>query len=560
MDSKLIRDDDLPLQRLYRWERTRPDRVYLTQPTGGGQTRDFTWRETLRQSRCVAAWLQSLALPAGSRVGILSKNCAHWLMMDFAIWMAGYVSVPLYPTLTVESVRQIIDDAGMAALFIGKLDGWPDMQAGVPRDLPTLACELSPPTDAQRWEEVVAKTPPLAGSPLRPAEDLATIIYTSGTTGAPNGVMHSFGTFALVAKTMQQTYQFHADERLLSYLPLSHVAERASIEAGSIYLGCHVFFAESLDTFQHDLQRARPTLFLSVPRLWVKFQQAVFAKLPARRLDHLLGVPFVAHVIKRKILRRLGLDATRVAATGAAPLPEGVTLWYRRLGLELLEAYGMTENFGLSHSTRVGDFRSGYVGAPWPHVECRLADSGEVLMRAPWVMLGYYHQPEKTAATVDAEGWLRTGDLGEIDAQGRLRITGRVKELFKTSKGKYVAPAPIENRLGTHAAIEAVCVTGAGAPQPFAIAMLSAEAAAKARDPVQRARLEASFADLLASVNAQTDHHERLDFIALVDTPWSVENGLVTPTLKIKRNAVERTYGPQFAAWAAVQRPVVWTF
>lgn len=517
-------EQNLPLQRLYHWARVRADAPYMTQPLGGGRMREFTWAETLRQVRCVAAWLQRLQLAPGSRVGILSKNCAHWLMMDYAIWMAGHVSVPLYPTLMAESVHQIVERSGMSALFVGKLDGWDTMKTGVPADLPLIGCELSPPGDFVRWEDVVAHTPPLQGEPVRRADELATLIYTSGTTGAPKGVMHRFATFAATSLTMKETFGFKENERMLSYLPLSHVAERIGTEANSLQVGAHVYFAESLETFQRDLQRARPTVFFSVPRLWVKFQQGVLAKMPARKLERLLRIPIARTLVKKKILRLLGLDAVRFAATGAAPLPEDVILWYRRLGLELLEVYGMTENFGLSHVTRPGQFRSGYVGSPWPHSECRLAGSGEVLTRAPWTMMGYYEQPEKTAEVLGADGWLHTGDLGEIDAQGRLRITGRVKELFKTSKGKYVAPAPIENLLGRHTAIEAICVTGSGFPQPFAIAMLSAEAVHEAHDPVRHKVLETSLAELLKSVNACVDHHEQLSFIALVDTPWTVDN------------------------------------
>jgi len=557
--TPLLNDDDLPLQRLLRWEREFADRVYLTQPMGDGVTRDFTWAQTLDEARRMAAHLRSFGWPAGSCIAILSKNCAHWLIADYAIWIAGYVSVPIYPTLAASSIRQIVDHAQARAIFIGKLDGWDAMAPGVPDNIVRIRFALAPQTRDPEWDATIADVAPLRDVPLRGADELATIIYTSGTTGMPKGVMHSFANIAATAKTMGEVFNFGADERVLSYLPLAHVAERIGVEGNSLYRGFRVYFAESLDTFAADLQRARPTVFFSVPRLWVKFQQAVFAKLPKKKLDRLLKLPLLGRVLKRKIVRQLGLDAVRFAATGAAPLPAEVIAWYRRLGLDLLEVYGMTENFGLSHTSRPDTMRVGYVGTPWPHVECTLSETGEVLVRAPWLMLGYYRDPQRTREAMTADGWLRTGDLGDIDEQGRLRITGRAKEQFKTSKGKYVAPAPIENRLGAHPRIEAVCVAGADCAQPFALLMLSAElSVAAANDPTLRAEIDAELHALREQVNAAVDPHERLDFLAVVREQWTIENGFITPTMKIKRNEIERHYAPQVAAWQQRGEPVIW--
>jgi long-chain acyl-CoA synthetase len=218
----------------------------------------------------------------------------------------------------------------------------------------------------------------------------------------------------------------------------------------------------------------------------------------------------------------------------------------------------MTENFGCSHASMPGRGRVGYVGEPYPGVECKLADDSEILVRTPHTMLGYYKEPELTRAVLGDDGWLRTGDRGEIDERGRLRITGRAKEIFKTSKGKYVAPAPIENKLSNHAAIEACCVAGANYGQPFALAMLSLDIAGKASDASVRAELTHSLAAHLKSINDTLDPHEQLDFITVVKEQWTVENGFITPTLKIKRNEVEKAYAPQFEAWLAQKQPVVW--
>src|SRR5690606_24909900 len=208
-----------------------------------------------------------------------------------------------------------------------------------------------------------------------------------------------------------------------------------------------VFFSESIGAFVHDMQRARPTLFISVPRLWLKFQHGVFAKVPEKRLSLLLKIPILSHFVKKKVLRGLGLDACRFAGSGSAPIPEELLTWYHDLGLELLEGYGMSENFCYSHISAPGRARVGYVGEPYPEVEQRINELGEIEVKSPGNMLGYFKAPEKTAETITPDGFLKTGDIGEIDAEGRLKITGRVKDLFKTSKGKYVAPAPIENRL-----------------------------------------------------------------------------------------------------------------
>ena len=554
-----VTPDSLALQRLYHWEKTRPDKVYLTQPLGGGRAVEFTWKQTLDEVRRMAAHLKSLGLPAGSNIALLSKNCAHWLMADYAIWMAGHVSVPLYPTLTAESIRQILEHSESRLLFVGKLDGWDAMQAGVPSSLPCIALPLAPQTGYAKWAEIVAQTAPLAESPVRPASDLATIIYTSGTTGMPKGVMHSFGTMAAGALTAVKRFGGGEDDRLLSYLPLSHVAERNALENFSLALGFHIFFAESLDTFVQDLQRARPTLFFSVPRLWVKFQQGVSAKMPPAKLDALLRIPLLGRLVARKVLRGLGLDQCRRAFGGAAPMPPALLAWYQRLGLEIIEVYGMTENFGLSHSNLPGHTRPGYVGQPYPGMEQRIDPAtGEVQTRGATTMLGYFKDTEKTQEALTADGWLRTGDKGEIDRDGALKITGRVKDLFKTSKGKYVAPAPIEDKLVMHPKVEACCVAGANQGQPCALIMLSPEAQQDLRDDARRAALAESLADHLAKVNAMLDPHEQMEFLAVVSEAWTVDNGFVTPTLKVKRNVIESRYAPMLDQWYAQRQPVVW--
>ena len=554
-----IGPEALALQRLYHWERSAPGRVVLSQPQGGGVVRDFTWAQVLDETRRMAAHLQGLGFAPGSRIAILSKNCAHWLMADFAIWMAGFVSVPLYPTLAAGTVRQILEHSEAKLLFVGKLDGWAAMQPGVPAGLPCIGMPLAPPNDFTAWDAIIKTTAPLSGEPVRDGAELATIMYTSGTTGNPKGVMHSFATFGWSTASALKRIPLNHEGRILSYLPLAHVAERTIVEHCLLATSMHVFFAESLDTFAADLQRARPTVLFSVPRLWVKFQQGVSAKMPPEKLALMLKIPILRGIVRKKILSALGLQDCQFAAGGAAPMPPELLRWYAGLGLLIVEVYGMTENCGVSHATLPGVPRPGTVGMAYDGVQSRIDPvTGEIQMKSPGVMLGYYKEPGLTLEATTADGWLRTGDRGQLDGEGNLRITGRVKDLFKTSKGKYVAPAPIEDKLVMNGAIEACVVTGANLGQPLGIVMLNADAVAKSHDTTQRQALEASLVAHLAAINGTLDPHERLDCLVVVSEPWTVDNGFITPTFKIKRNRIEEVYGAMFEGWEGARRPVVW--
>lgn len=543
---------------LYHWETTKPDSRYLSQPIGDGQVVDYTWQQTADEVRRMAAHLRALDLPPKSHIAILGKNSAQWIMADLAIWMAGHVSVPLYPTLAADTIRYILDHSDSKLLFIGKLDGFDGMKPGIPADMPIITLPLSPQTEGEKWADIIARNQPISDSPDRQMDELATIIYTSGSTGQPKGVMQSFHSFYICGTKMNEILSAEESDRMLSYLPLSHVAERIIVETQSLYHGFQVFFAESLDTFVHDLQRARPTIFFSVPRLWTKFELGVTAKMPKEKQQKLFRIPILGKIVKKKILAGLGLDSVRFAFTGAAPLPEPSVRWYRSIGLELLEAYGMTENMAYSHFTRPDNERVGYVGNANLGVECKIGDNGEILTKSPAQMMGYYKDPEKTAESYTADGFYKTGDMGEIDELGRLRITGRVKELFKTSKGKYVAPVPIENRIGAHPAIEASCVGGASQAATFVLLLLSPEAMSKAASPAGRTELETQFKTLLGEVNNHLDPHEQMAFAVIVKEPWSIDNGMLTPTMKIRRNIVEKHYEPMLERWFAARQPVIW--
>ncbi|MBL4723281.1 AMP-binding protein [Alloalcanivorax sp.] len=549
-----------PVQALEDRRRQQGDSVAMVQPLGGDQVRRYTWNEVADEAYRMAAYLKAEGIQAGDRVALVSKNCAEWIIADLAIWVAGGVSVPLYPTLLADSVRLILEHSESKLLFVGKLDDWGMMKDGVPDGVKQVAFSLAPDEVRGKvpvWTDIIAKQEPLAEAASPEPDDLATIIYTSGTTGVPKGVMHQYKSMSAVGAKVIQVYNLEPSDRMISYLPLSHVAERAAVEMALLYVGNTVYFAESLDTFGEDIKRAKPTLFFAVPRIWSKFYQKASEALPPKKLNTLLKIPLLNKVIKKKVLGAMGLDECRVALSGAAPLSTDIISWFNKMDLEILEVYGMTENFGWSHTTEQGDQQIGWVGTPNDGVECRIGEAGEVEVRSVANMSGYYKQADLTAEVLTEDGWLKTGDVGEIDGRGRLRITGRIKEIFKTEKGKYVAPAPIENRLASQPGVELACVIGANMAQPIALLNLTPEEQEKLSKGTEKEHFTQSLNALLEKVNSQIDAHERLNALVVCKTPWTVENGLITPTLKLKRNEIEKYYEADLPTWAA-SRGVIW--
>ncbi len=553
----------LMLDYIYDHERAHPDTVYLTQPIGGGQVVDYTWAQTLDQARRMAAHLQSRGMEPGARIAILSKNSAHFIITELAIWIAGGTTVAIFPTETADTIRYVLEHSGASLLFVGKLDTWQQQTPGIPAGLPCIALPLSPPTTFETWDAIIARTPPVTGRPARTATDLAMLIYTSGSTGQPKGVMHNFERITAaslgIVNEIKSRVGAERHNRVLSYLPLAHVFERAWVECGSLVDGnTHLYFAESLDTFLQDLNRARPTTFISVPRLWLKFQQGVFSKMPPKKLDRLLSIPFLGRMVGRKVLKGLGLDQALLAGSGSAPIPAELISWYRRLGLNLSEGYAMTEDFAYSHNSTDAINAPGYVGVPMPGVLVRLSAEGEVLIKSPGQMVGYYKRPDLDAECFTTDGFFHTGDRGEIRADGLLKLTGRVKELFKTSKGKYVAPAPIENRLNAHPLVEQALVSGVGQSAAYALVVLAEDLRPKLGDAAVRAKVQQELGDLLRDVNQAVADYEQLRMIVVAPQAWTIENGMLTPTMKIRRSRIEAEFEAQLAHWYASQGPVHW--
>jgi len=556
-----LASSDLLLNRFYHHVDTRGGDRYLVQPYDGGQVTEYTFAEVYDQAARMAAHIASLGFEPQSKIAIISKNCAHFFMAELAIWMAGHVTVALYPTLAADTVEYIMGHSEAKLAFIGKLDvePWAEIQKGLTSDVPWISFPLSPKgLDCPSWDSITSKTEPVAERRNPSPDDESLIIYTSGSTGQPKGVLHNFRTITEPTLGLVKMLQITKEDRALSYLPLAHGMDRWLSECLSLHSGHTIFFAESLPTFVQDLGRARPTIFVSVPRLWLKFQLGVFSKLPKKRLDFLLKVPIVKGIIKKKVLGNLGLDNVRFAGSGSAPIPAELLAWYRNLGLELLEGYGMSENFNYSHITKPGRGRPGYIGHTYDDVHCKLSDEGEILVKSPGTMVGYYKDAEKTAEVFTEDGWLRTGDRGEIDSDGRLKITGRVKELFKTSKGKYVAPAPIENHLNNDERIELSLVAGSGHPMTHAVVQVAEELRPKLSQPGVKEEITAAMEKLLASTNGKIEEYERLGFIVVAKDPWTIEGGQLTPTMKIRRGSIEDLYASKLDDWYAAGKKVIW--
>lgn len=554
--------ETLLLDCVYTHEAQRPTHLYLTQPVGQGQVKNYTWADVMDQARRMAAHLQSLNLEPGSKIAILSKNSAHFIMTELAIWMAGHTTVAIFPTETAKVIAYVLAHSEAKLLFVGKLDIWDQQESGVPQALPRIALPLSPKNTMQSWDEIVSRTAPMAGQPKRAADDTAMLMYTSGSTGQPKGVIISFGAISRAGKGINEEIHRQlgdAEIRMLSYLPLAHIFERAWVEAASLTDGkWHLFFAESLDTFLLDLQRTRPTAFLSVPRLWLKFQQGVLAKVPAKKLNRLLGIPILGKLVARKVLKGLGLDQVLLAGSGSAPIPPDLIQWYRRLGLNLWEGYAMTEDCAYSHSSNEVFNAPGYVGVPLPGVQARINAAGEVEIKSPGQFSGYYKQPELTAESFTDDGYFRTGDLGVRTSDGLLKLTGRSKEVFKTAKGKYVAPAPIENLLNAHDMVELSMVSGVGEEAAYALVLLGESLRPKLDDATVRAEVTQELEKLLASTNAQIADYERMRMLVVVREPWTIENGCLTPTMKIKRASIEAKVAPLVSNWYEGSQTVLW--
>jgi len=525
-------------QALVDWAEKKPDEVFLNQPVDG-LVRSLTWGESADAARRMASALLDLGLRRGDKVAILAKNSAEWILADVAISMAGLISVPIYPTAGPETISHVLQHSEARALFVGKLDNAESVAGALPADLPRIAFPYPTVACQHQWQAMLIRHAPLDVLHRPAPDDVMTILYTSGSTGQPKGVVISYRAYAYGSEAARSCIDLGPSDHLFSYLPLAHITERSCTAGPAIYGGAQCSFVESLETFPRDLKRANPTVFISVPRLWVKFQSGVHAKIPPTRLKILLAMPVIGKAIARKIRGELGFGNCRWYGSGSAPISPLTLKWYERLGVNIGEGWGMSETSGVACANiPFSADRIGTIGVPVDGTEMKLSDQGEILLRSPGLFTEYFKQPELTREVMMDDGFFHTGDRAEWDDSVQAyRITGRVKDIFKSAKGKYVTPVPIEARLSGNPLLEQICVMGSGLPAPVAVVVLSETA-----KYIPQADIKSSLRTTLEKVNARIESHERLSNIVIVDDEWTIENELLTPTLKLKRNELEDKY------------------
>lgn len=545
----------------YHWESTTPDDIFLRQPKGA-IWKTMTFAEAGQEARKMTTALSAMGLQKGDHIAISSKNCYHWILADLAIMMGGFVSVPLYASLPKPQLAEVLDMSDAKAIFVGKLDDWGNRAEAIPKGMHTIKFPhykgCAEVEEGLEWDELIAKHESQKENFIPGPESLWTILFTSGTTGSPKGVMHLHKTPALIMKNEMETNWigiYKSDiHRYFSFLPLNHVGERLGMETPALATGGMISFAESLETFAKNIQDTQPTMIFAVPRIWTKFYLGVSAKLPQKKLNTLLKIPIVSGIIKKKLLKGLGLSAAKVVATGAAITPAYLKDWYRKLGIHLTEAYGMTEVCGSMTNGPTPNCPAESVGKAIPFGEVKIhPDSGEILMKTPYMMTGYYKEPEMTA-TVLIDGWMHSGDRGTIDENGYVRVIGRVKDAFKTSKGSYITPNPMEEVLSGNDYIEQVCVAGLGNPQPIAIINLS-----EIGQAAEKADVEASLLQTAKDLNSSLSNYERISTIIIDKNAWNENNGLLTPTLKVRRGKIDDCYGEKYLEWHESKEKIIWS-
>lgn len=559
----------------------------------GGRWVSISSDEMLVRTRRIAAGLQAIGVRRGDRVALLSESRAEWTLTDAGCIFAGAIDVPIYPTLTPPQVRYILNDSGACVLFLANREKFGELNeilADCPDVKQIIFFESEGITKVEgltlagleeKGRQFEQKEPGFLDQlahQIKP-DDLATIIYTSGTTGEPKGVMLTHSN--LVTNLIDSSGHLSFGERdiALSVLPLSHVFER---QAMYMYLhqGMAVYFAESLQTIGPNLQEVHPTILVGVPRIFEKIyarireRAARAGKLSAAMLAWSVSVArdyaryVIAHqpvpsglklkhflaskLIFSKWRKALG-GRIRLLLSGGAALPEDLASIYIGAGIPIIQGYGLTETSPVITTSRVEDNRVGTVGKAIPNVDIRIAADGEIEVRGPNVMRGYYNKPEETRAVFTDDGWFKTGDIGAIDADGFLRITDRKKELFKTSGGKYISPQPIEQAIKGSRFVSQVVLIGAERKFPAALIVpeweqLESYCKLKGIEVKSRAEL-CRHPRIIDLIQRQIDgltqdlaRYERIKKVALLENEFTIEGGELTPTLKVKRRVIDEKY------------------
>ncbi|EGQ7842932.1 AMP-binding protein [Vibrio alginolyticus] len=528
-----------PNEMILKWAQERPNEVYLKQIINR-QFVEYTFSDVADQALKLVSALRSLGVKPGDKVALVSKNCAEWFICDLAMMLGDYVSVPIFPTAGADTIEYCVTHSESKAIIGGKLDD-PKATQQVIDAMPELISIALPydtaPKCKHEYQALIADAMPSEERPRHYDDKLMSLVYTSGTSGLPKGAMLTYGAFSWSVQQLINHIGIQENDRLFSYLPLAHITERVYIFGSSIMGGVPTAFPESLDTFIEDVKMHRPTLFISVPRLWTLFQQRIQDKLPQKKLNILLKIPFVNSLIKKKLADGLGLDQARVLGCGSAPVSPALLEWYHSVGLDITEAWGMTESF--AYSTLNYPFRAdkiGSVGNAGPGIELKIAADDEIMVRGKGLFSGYYKNDIATQESFDSEGWLHTGDIGAIDSDGYLTIQGRKKDNFKTAKGKFVSPVPIEKKLFEYSRVEMMCLIGLGLPAPILLVV------PHDFPNFDRERYARTTRKVIARMNQELASHEQIKGVLMIKEPWSIENGVLTPTLKIKRHVLEQKY------------------
>ncbi|HFQ5055699.1 TPA: AMP-binding protein [Vibrio vulnificus] len=543
-----------PSDMILKWAKERPHEVYLKQIINR-QFVEFTYSEVADKALRLVTALKELGAEPGDRIALISKNCAEWFICDLAMMLGDYVSVPIFPTAGADTIEYCITHSESKILIAGKLDDAAATQKVIDDlvDVKSIALPYdSAPHCQYQFTTLILQSDPSSDRPQHDDDKLMSLVYTSGTSGLPKGAMLTYGAFSWSVQQLINHIGIQPNDRLFSYLPLAHITERVYIFGSSIMGGVPTAFPESLDTFIEDVKMQRPTLFISVPRLWTLFQQRIQDKLPQKRLNFLLKIPFVSGLIKKKLADGLGLDQARVLGCGSAPVSPALLAWYHSVGLNITEAWGMTESF--AYSTLNYPFRAdkiGSVGNAGPGIELKIAADDEIMVRGKGLFSGYYKNDIATQEAFDKEGWLHTGDIGRLDAEGYLTIQGRKKDTFKTAKGKFVSPVPIENKLFEYSRVEMMCLIGLGLPAPILLVV------PHNFPNFDRDRYERTTKRVIAKMNAELESHEQIKGVLMIKDPWSIDNGILTPTLKIKRHVLEQKYHEVGQSWPK-DKLVVW--
>ena len=527
-----------------------------------GRWQPVSWREMRDRALAIAARLVQEGVETGDRVIVMAPNRVEWLDADMGIQSAGAVTVPIYPSSTEETVRAVAENSGAVLAFAGD-----EKLAAKLKDKGALRKVVLMDGELAEWMRSTPAGETLAEVERRiqavGPEDLATIVYTSGTTGEPKGVMLKQRAIADIIGSCLQAFPIGEEDVALSFLPYSHIFERVNGAYLGVVAGGTGYLARSFDTLVEDIAVARPTLMTGVPRVFEKMHQAVMAEVEKQpgwkqALFHwALGQgrtggplrPLADRVVLKRIRTQLTGGRLRFFVSGGAPLAPHIEEFFWALGIKILQGWGMTETASGATSNTLDAHRLGTVGRALPGVEVKIAADGELLVLSPGNMTGYYGNEEATREVLDADGWLHTGDVGEVDSDGFLKITDRKKDLIKTAGGKFVAPQPLEARLADDPLIERSVVLGDQRPYVVALVVPSWEAV-RARlgldaDPTQLVdddRLREAIQKRIDQVNSGLGSWETIKQFKLLPEDFSEERGEVTPSLKVKRRVVQETY------------------